>query len=132
MFIGTSATYSELKFSHLYHRTDSLYAENMIISPISGRCIVGNANYLPSPLVIVPTLFDILLLVLTVFKAVRSPASQRANAIVCAKSRLSPCGILRSNLVATYFDSGRNPVRGLASVMHLFLHNRAAGSFVAS
>ena len=83
MLVSTSSIYSELKFSHLYYRTNSLYAEHMIISPISGRCIIGNASFQSGAIVIVPTLFDILLLVLTVFKAVTSPASLRGNSIVC-------------------------------------------------
>ena len=83
MLMNNTSVSSELKSSHLYYRTNSLYAENMIPSPISGRCIIGNASFQSSALVIVPTLFDILLLVLTVFKAVTSPASLRANSIVC-------------------------------------------------
>ena len=87
--------YRELAFGQLCQQTDFVYAESSMPSPISGRCIIANTNYRPTIYIVVPTLFDILLLALTVFKAIKSPDSLREGSIVCVNSWLIPCGILR-------------------------------------
>ena len=92
---GNMEISSELAFSQLYQQTDFVHAESIMPSPVSGRCIVGNTNFRPTNYIVIPALFDVLLLALTVFKAIRSPATLREGSIVCVNSWLIPCGILR-------------------------------------
>lgn len=61
----------------------------MTFSPRSGRCLVRTENYRQPGLLAIPVVFDLLLLVLTFLKAIRSPVSLKADSIVCVKFLLS-------------------------------------------
>ena len=88
--------YSKMIRSQLYQQTDFMYADAIEYSPISHTCELGSVSSRPAAFVaIVPTLFDLLLLVLTAYKAMRSPTSLKTNTIVRVESWLSPCGALR-------------------------------------
>ena len=93
LVFGQVVVYSEVTFSRLYQQADLMYAGTIKYSPISRICVVGSASYRPTALIGIPTLFDLLLLVLTTCKALRSP-SLKSNSIVRVKSRSSSCGIL--------------------------------------
>ena len=67
-------------------RLTSSPAEGIIYSPISSMCIVGSTSYRPTALIAIPAILDVLLLVLTILKAIRSPVSLKKNSIVCIKS----------------------------------------------
>ena len=69
-----------------------MYADTIEYSPISRICVVGSASYRPTALLGIATLFDLLLLVLTASKAMKTP-SLKSNSIVRVKSWMSPCGI---------------------------------------
>ena len=131
LLFGEATLYSEVSFSQLYQQTDSIYADTIEYSPISRICVVGSESYRPTALIGIPTLFDLLLLVLTACKAMRTP-SLKSKSIVRVKFRLSLCEILRWNLVAIHFGPGRAPVRGIASAMRRILPNRATGIFPSS
>jgi hypothetical protein len=103
---GTIAIFGELSFNERYQQTDFAFAESIIYSPISRVCIAGSMSYRPTGLIGVPVIFDLLLLVLTARKAIRSPASLRSSSIVCVKFWLSPCRILRCNSSALHFGPG--------------------------
>ena len=93
---STALATSEPILSQLYQQTNVVYAESMVYSPLSQTCQYGaNASYTPTAIIALPALLDILLLVLTVFKAMRIPSSMRANSIVCVKSQLSSRRTLR-------------------------------------
>ena len=90
LLFGEATLYSDVTLFQLYQMTDLVYADTIEYSPISRICVVGSVSYRPTALIGIPTLFDLLLLVLTACKAVRSP-SLKSNFIVRVNSRLSSC-----------------------------------------
>jgi hypothetical protein len=106
LLFGNITVFGGLSFNKRYQQTDFALAESIIYSPISRVCVVRSMSYRPTGLICVPVIFDLLLLVLTARKAIRSPASLRSNSIVCVKFWLSPCRILRCNPLALHFGPG--------------------------
>ena len=93
---GAALSFSTVAFSQLYNQTDFMYADEVEYSPISHMCEVGNlANRSTGFLAIAPIPFDLLLLVLTTSKVMRSSTSLKSNTIVRVEFWLSPCRILR-------------------------------------
>ena len=95
---GAALTYRTVTFSQLYKQTDIGYAEKTEYSPISNMCEVGNvvtANRSTGFLAMASIPLDLVLLVLTTSKVMRSPTSLKSNTIVRVEYWLSPCGILR-------------------------------------
>ncbi len=59
-------------------------------SPISNVCIPTNTKYRSAALMIVPGIYDVILLGLTLVKGIRSLRVNSGSAIVCLKFQLSP------------------------------------------
>ncbi len=95
LLFGQVTIVGEVTFSQLYQQTDFVFAGTIMYSPISNICVVGIVHYRPTALITIPTLLDLSLLVLTAYKALRSPAPLKSNSIVRVKPWLNPCGILR-------------------------------------
>ena len=86
LLFGDAEIFGEPTFKQLYKQTDSTDAGSIGYSPISNLCIVGSTNYRPTALIAVPTVLDLLLLVLTALKAIRNPVSLKAaDSIVCGR-----------------------------------------------
>ena len=95
LFWGEAAYYREVSFSQLYQRTDIVFAEHIKYSPINRICEVAHlGNPSGAFMGLACTLYDLLLLALTAFKALRSPTSLKSNRIVRVESWLIPSGIL--------------------------------------
>ncbi|SRR5258706_14412221 len=95
LLFGQYVVYSKVAFSQMYQQTDLVYVEAIVYSPINHICEMGHiSNRSTAFMSIVPTIFDLLLLILTAYKALRSPVSLTSNSIVRVKSWLNPCGIL--------------------------------------
>ena len=84
---GEAAYYREVSSSQLYQRTDIAFAEHIKYSPINRTCEVAHVgNSSGAFMGLAGTLFDLLLLVLTAFKALRGPTSLESNRTVCIES----------------------------------------------
>lgn len=86
ILFGDSAIFRKLTLNNGTSRLTPSHVEAIIYSPISNMCVPGSTSYRPTALIAVPTILDLLLLVLTILKAVRSPVSLKTNSIVCMKS----------------------------------------------
>ena len=90
---GQALVYGEVSLSQLYQQTDIMFAENIDYSPINRTCEVPHVRSQLTAFTFIgllPTLFDLMLLVLTALKALMSPTSLKTNTIVRVESRLSP------------------------------------------
>ena len=91
LWYGLAVVNGEVSLSQPYQQTNIVFAENIVYSPINRTCEVARVQNPSSAFMgIVPILFDILLLVLTALKALRSPVTLKTNSIVRVESRLSP------------------------------------------
>ena len=93
--LGQYVVFSKVTFSQLYQQTDLVHAVTIVYSPINRICEISSiSNRSTAFMAIVPTIFDLSLLILTANKALRGPVSLKSNSIVREKSWLSPCRIL--------------------------------------
>ncbi len=96
ILFGQYVVYSKVTFTQLYQQTDLVYAGAIVYSPINHICQMHRLSHRSTAfMAIVPTIFDLLLLILTAYKVLRSPASLKSNTIVRVKSWSSPCETLR-------------------------------------
>ena len=86
ILFGDAAIFRKWTLNNGTSRLTSSHVEAIIYSPTSNMCVPGSTNYRPTALIAVPTMLDLLLLVLTILKAVKSPVSLKTNSIVCMKS----------------------------------------------
>jgi hypothetical protein len=99
-------------------------------SPISNICVVRNTSYRPTALIAVPVVFDLLLLILTVLKAFRSPALLKSDSIVRVKFQSRPTWKTEINSPDVHVAPGRSHVRGTASVYALYSYMTASQSLL--
>jgi hypothetical protein len=85
LLFGGAVIYSELTVKQRISKLTSHYAVGIQYSPKSDLCIVGSMKYRLTGLLGVPTIFDLLLLILTALKAIRTPISMKKDSIVCTK-----------------------------------------------
>ncbi|SRR5258706_10300285 len=87
LLFGQYVVFSKVPFTQLYQPTDLVYAGAIVYSPINHICQMSRlTNRSTAFMAIVPAIFDLLLLILTAYKALRSPVSLKSNSIVRVKS----------------------------------------------